>query len=203
MNFLSVETATDVCSVSLFKNQKNFDTRTSTEPRSHSKNLGAFIRDIIQNNNLSLPELDFIAISSGPGSFTGLRIGFSLVKGLIFPFELPVVLVPTLQSLEAKIKDEGSHHIAIHSHSNIVYVQEYSNGSPVSKIHAVSINEIKYKKLYGYGLKNRYFSVEYVEIIPSSELVGLTAMEHKENWLEYDFEKITPNYVSHFNLRKK
>ena len=200
MNFLAIETATDVCSAALFFDNKIADIKTSTEPKAHSKNLAVFVQKIIRKNELSISELDGIAVSSGPGSYTGLRIGFSLVKGMIFPFNLPVIMVPTLHSMEFSICDIENHHVSIHSHRDIIYAQEFKNGNPVSKIINKPIHELNFKKLYGYGLKNRYFSAEYVEVIPSAELIGLAAIEHFDDWIEHDIDKISPNYISSFRI---
>jgi len=200
MNFLAVETATDVCSAALFFENKIADIKTSTEPKAHSKNLAVFVQEIIRKNELSISELDGIAISSGPGSYTGLRIGFSLVKGLIFPYNLPVIMVPILHSMEFSIGVNESHHVAIHSHRDIIYAQEFKNGNPISKIINKPIHELNGKKLYGYGLKNRYYLEEYVEVIPSAELIGLVAIEHFDDWIEHDIDKISPNYISSFNI---
>jgi tRNA threonylcarbamoyladenosine biosynthesis protein TsaB len=69
----------------------------STDGSSHTSNAGIFVKDII--DNLKGNQLDAVAVSSGPGSYTGLRIGASLAKGLCFGYNIPLIAVPTLRLL--------------------------------------------------------------------------------------------------------
>ena len=66
-----------------------------------------FIRDILAENNLELSGLDAIAISKGPGSYTGLRIGVSAAKGLCYSLNLPLISVSTLTSIAHQVTDNG------------------------------------------------------------------------------------------------
>jgi len=97
-SFLALEASTSICSVSL-STQKLCEHRFSDEPRSHSRTLLAFIDELLTENNLESSDLDFIACSQGPGSFTGLRIGFSIAQSLAFGVSIPMVLVGTLENL--------------------------------------------------------------------------------------------------------
>ena len=203
MNILAIETATDVCSVSLYLNGFFVDMKSSFESRSHSKSLAVFVQELLKEKNISISILDAIAISTGPGSFTGLRIGFSFVKGLAYPYRLPIIMVPTFQSLEYQITETEPHYIAIHSHSELVYAQKFENHKSVGKINNIPYSDISNKKLYGYGLKNKYFSVNYVEIIPSAKLVGKLGIDYFNDWKETDIKKIRPNYINSFNIGKK
>ena len=98
---LCIETATEVCSVSL-----HVPGRAPVELRSeargvHSEALFRFIQDLLAAADLRLADLDAIAISAGPGSYTGLRIGASSVKGLLFGTDTPVYAVDTLHAIQA------------------------------------------------------------------------------------------------------
>lgn len=97
---LNLETATTNCSVSLAKNGellalKEFDSANF----SHAEQLHLFIEAVLQEAEVSLQELQAIAVSKGPGSYTGLRIGVSAAKGLCFSLDLPLIAVPTLESM--------------------------------------------------------------------------------------------------------
>jgi tRNA threonylcarbamoyladenosine biosynthesis protein TsaB len=94
---LNIESSTTLCSVSLGKNGHCLDHRSFNEGYSHAEKLAPFIADILAANNLKASDLDAIAVSSGPGSYTGLRIGHSLAKGLCFSASKPLISVPTLQ----------------------------------------------------------------------------------------------------------
>ena len=203
MNMLSFHTATNICSVALFDNNKLVDIESSLDDRSHSKCLGIFVEQILLRNSINLKSIDTIAISSGPGSFTGLRIGFSLIKGLIFGREIKVVMVPTLNAFEEGVFEKNEHYIVLYSHSNMVYAQKFEDHKSVGKILYKTIDSIIHDKIYGYGLNNKVFSIDYVNIVPSAKLVGLSAIKNYDIWLENDIKKISPNYVSNILIGKK
>jgi len=106
---LNIETATKNCSVSLAKEGKTIICKEiATENFSHAEKLHVFIEAILQEVNLSLKHLNAIAVSQGPGSYTGLRIGVSSVKGLCYALDLPMIAIDTLALLARRIKiDEG------------------------------------------------------------------------------------------------
>ena len=82
---LNIETSTRTCSVNLSKNGKSLGTNEITsEKYVHGEKLHLLIKDLFKSLNFSLKKLDAVAISAGPGSFTGLRIGVSTAKGLAF-----------------------------------------------------------------------------------------------------------------------
>lgn len=92
---LCIETATTVCSVSLCHKGKLLDKKESTEEKSHASLLTVFIEDILKEAGLKAAELDAVAISKGPGSYTGLRIGVSAAKGIAYAAGLPLIAIPT------------------------------------------------------------------------------------------------------------
>jgi tRNA threonylcarbamoyladenosine biosynthesis protein TsaB len=94
---LNIETSTTMCSVSLGRNGECFDSRDLNEGYSHAEKLAPFIAELLSSNNLEAAQLDAVAISAGPGSYTGLRIGHSMAKGLCFSISKPLISVPTLQ----------------------------------------------------------------------------------------------------------
>ena len=96
---LNIETATHVCSVSLAKNGKPIETRESREDRSHARLLTQFIREILDAQNLVVSSLDAVAVSKGPGSYTGLRIGVSSAKGLAYGAGISLLGINSLEAL--------------------------------------------------------------------------------------------------------
>ncbi len=96
---LCLETATAVCSVALFRDEILLGMKESSIRNVHSSMLTVFIEAITKESETSLTELDSIAISMGPGSFTGLRIGVATAKGLCYALDKPLIAVPTLQSM--------------------------------------------------------------------------------------------------------
>jgi tRNA threonylcarbamoyladenosine biosynthesis protein TsaB len=94
---LNIETSTDVCSVALFNKQQLVDSRENKEGKSHASLVTVFIEEIFQSNNLDITQLSAVSVSMGPGSYTGLRIGISVAKGLCYGSGIPLIAVPTLQ----------------------------------------------------------------------------------------------------------
>ena len=97
MNVLALETTTSICSVALKLNgAENPEELKSSERSHHSENLFRFTCKLLEQNDLSIKELDAVVVSSGPGSYTGLRIAASGVKGLLFDTGVPLYAVNTL-----------------------------------------------------------------------------------------------------------
>lgn len=96
---LNLETSTTVCSVNLSKNGKIIARKETNEKNSHSSLLTIFIEDIFKENIVKLSDIDAVAISKGPGSYTGLRIGVSTAKGIAYGADKKLIAVNTLQSM--------------------------------------------------------------------------------------------------------
>ncbi|MBV32625.1 MAG: tRNA (adenosine(37)-N6)-threonylcarbamoyltransferase complex dimerization subunit type 1 TsaB [Porticoccaceae bacterium] len=97
---LAVETATAACSVALSSGDNTFF-RYSKEPRSHSEKILGMVKDVLEDAKVSFSMIDRLAVTIGPGSFTGLRVGFSVIQGLAFARDLPVIPLCTLEVIAA------------------------------------------------------------------------------------------------------
>ncbi len=96
---LNIDTSTSVCSVALAKDGKVIALKENNEGLNHSILLGTYIDELFKETQITPHQLDAVAISMGPGSYTGLRIGVSMAKGLCFGTGKPLIAVPTLQAL--------------------------------------------------------------------------------------------------------
>ncbi len=102
---LNIETATKNCSVALAKDGKTILCKEiAEEGYSHAERLHVFIEEIIKEAQITFKDLSAIAVSQGPGSYTGLRIGVSAAKGLCFALDIPLIAVDTLQVLASQVK---------------------------------------------------------------------------------------------------
>ncbi len=105
---LNIETATTNCSVSLSKEGEILVLKEDNNSNySHAESLHLFIDAIIKEANLKPQELDAIAVSKGPGSYTGLRIGVSAAKGLCFSLDKPLISIDTLEALSHQVEIEN------------------------------------------------------------------------------------------------
>lgn len=100
---LSIETATRVCSVALHKNGVLLGSQELLVDRSHSEYLAVMINDLLRISGHTPPDLDAIAVSQGPGSYTGLRIGVSTAKGLCFGLNIPLIAVNSLIAMAYEV----------------------------------------------------------------------------------------------------
>ena len=100
MRILALDTATSACSVALLNGDRKLS-RFELAERSHTQKLMPMIDDLLQEMDLQLHQLDAIAFTHGPGSFTGIRIGFAAVQGLAMGADLPVLPVSTLWLMAA------------------------------------------------------------------------------------------------------
>jgi tRNA threonylcarbamoyladenosine biosynthesis protein TsaB len=100
---LNIETTTKVCSVSLSQDANIIAIEESTLGNNQSLLLSSFIENIFKKVELKITDIDAIAISKGPGSYTGLRIGVSMAKGLCYALEKPLISVNTLQSMASSM----------------------------------------------------------------------------------------------------
>ncbi len=96
---LNIETSTEVCSVSLARDGETVYLKESAEGMNHSRLLTVFIEQLLSENNLDIKTLDAVAVSKGPGSYTGLRIGVSVAKGLCYGLGIPLISVGSLKTL--------------------------------------------------------------------------------------------------------
>ena len=102
MAIINIETATPVCSVSISENGKVVIEKVSYDGPSHASLLGVFVEEAVKESKSLGFEIDAVAVSGGPGSYTGLRIGASMAKGLCFGYNIPLLSIPTLDILAYK-----------------------------------------------------------------------------------------------------
>lgn len=108
---LHLETATKVCSVALSKDGELMALKEIAEENySHAENITLFIEDVLKQAEISIKNINAVSVSSGPGSYTGLRIGVSTAKGLCYPLNIPLISVDSLLALSE---------IALLKHPNI------------------------------------------------------------------------------------
>lgn len=111
---LCLETATTNCSVAVAVDGKVKAIREVNDQKfSHAEKLHIFIEAVLREANIDKKELDAIAVSKGPGSYTGLRIGVSAAKGLCFALNVPLVSTPTLEVLAHQVKQSDGYIIPL------------------------------------------------------------------------------------------
>ena len=108
---LHLETATKSCSVALSGDGQLISLKESiTEEFSHGENLTLYIQDVLREASIGMEQLNAVSIASGPGSYTGLRIGVSTAKGICYALKIPLIAIDALASLAYVAKEKYPNH---------------------------------------------------------------------------------------------
>ena len=198
MKFIAIETITDICSISLFNSDKKIDLLETSEDFAHSKNLPLLFNKIIKKNKISISSLQFVAISIGPGSYTGIKIGVNFTKGLAYSLNIPIVPVNSIDSLNFSINQKGKYYIALFSHKNYIFYQEFKDGLVKSKQICDKVLKLNEYKIFGYQLSN-IGKIKYNKIQPSSLNIGYYAIENYKKFATKDYGSKTSICLSKVN----
>ena len=128
-NILHIETSTEQCGVALAQNTTILGSREVLENGfTHAKQLHTLIDEVLSECGLLPDQLDAIAVSEGPGSFTGLRIGCVAAKGLCFALDIPLIALPTLQILATPHSENSAVVSLLDARREEVYAAVYDKG---------------------------------------------------------------------------
>ncbi len=218
---LNLETATTNCSVSISKGNETISLKeNNAADYSHSEQLHVFIKEALKEASLSFSDLDAVAISKGPGSYTGLRIGVSSAKGLCFSLDIPLISVPTLQGMAHQVKlEKGELAISVLDARRMeVYSCVYDgNYEEIRETRAEIITESSFadfvsdKKVFVIGsgahkckdvLEHPNFHFDG-EIVPSAAQMGPIAYQKYQAKQFEDVAYFEPYYLKDFVLQSK
>ena len=216
---LNIETATKKCSVSIAKNGETIALREiAEEGYSHAEKLHVFIEELISESKITFKDLNAIAVSQGPGSYTGLRIGVSSAKGLCYALNIPLIAVDTLQSLAAQISISNGFIIPMIDARRMevfsaIYDKDLNN---IQKVVAEIITEESYQNqdeemhFLGDGASkckeflNKSNFIFHDEIIyPSAKEMSKLSFEKYKISDTVDVAYFEPLYVKDFMITKK
>ncbi|CAI8203730.1 MAG: tRNA threonylcarbamoyladenosine biosynthesis protein TsaB [Bacteroidia bacterium] len=210
-NLLLIESSNEICSVALSQEKSIIQEKYINKPNSHSVYLAPFVNEVLNNATMSINELDGVVISDGPGSYTGLRIGSSLAKGICLGAGIPLMAVSTLKGLAKKaLNDYPSVDQAIalvDARRSDAYVGVYNQQlKPLIKEQFITINsELKIEKsnavVVGSGAMKFINELDVKKELKHSESV-LYAKDLLDEamlkWAKQDFVDLTsyePNYI--------
>lgn len=151
IHILHLETSTKACSVALSRDGVLLELKeTLTDDFSHSENLTNFIEDVLRHQQLNPKDLSAVSVASGPGSYTGLRIGVSTAKGLCYALGIPLIAIDSLHSLAQIAKDKHPEMrlcMAIDARRMEIFSAIYANDLTVLKvISADVVDEYSYQE---------------------------------------------------------
>ena len=215
---LNLETATKNCSVALAKEGNSIACKEIAEQNfSHAEKLHVFIEELLAENNLQFSDLNAIAVSQGPGSYTGLRIGVSSAKGFCYALNIPLIAVDTLQLLAKQIQIEDGIIISmIDARRMEVFTAFYDkNQQQIRTTQAEIIDENSYQEilekmhLVGDGTEKFKKILTHEKFVFHSEVIFPSAKEMSklsfEKYKKSDFVDVAyfePYYLKDFVLTK-
>lgn len=210
---LGIETSGDLCSVAIMMNEKSFYEINILEKHVHSKKILELIDLLLKEAGLELKKLSHIAVSIGPGSFTGLRIGLTTAKGLGYGANLPIVPVPTFNALALQISDfvpMNNNFVIIKNASvdDLYYASPYYDGKKIGFSHELSI--IKKNDIESI-LKNDELIFSDIDFeFATKKIIGPSALNicrysylFGKDLLTFDYDYLEPFYLKQFLVRVK
>lgn len=218
---LNIETATTNCSVGIAENGSLVTLKEyNSSGYSHAEQLHVFIGDTVAEAGLTLSNMDAIAVSKGPGSYTGLRIGVSAAKGLCFALNVPLISVPTLTSLAHQVNPKENEAVisVLDARRMEVYSAVFdSNFNQIKATEAKIIDEESYREEI-----NRFQKIHFIgsgsakikgeiqnnnmsfvpDTVPSAN--EMCQLSHQK-FIAEDFEDVVyfePYYLKDFMIQK-
>ena len=216
---LNIESSSTNCSISLTKDGKLLSLKEKNDEKySHSTKLHSYVNKVLIDSKVKIKELSAIAVSKGPGSYTGLRIGVAAAKGLCFSLDIPLISVSTLLILSKQIKissglivpvldarrDEvysavydTNHNLVREEAPEIIDQNSFENYSKESEIYFIGSGQKKCKELINSNDNLIFYNKES---FPSSKEMAYISYK---KFLNSDFEDLAyfePAYLKNFIL---
>lgn len=214
---LNIHTATEVAIVNLSKDAQTLCTKINTETKQHAAFLHAAIHDLLQQEGILIKRLDAIGITSGPGSYTGMRVGLAAAKGFCFALDIPLITLNTLEVMAGSaagfVKDRDILYCPmIDARRMEVYTAVYSYTmdeieSPAAKILSENsyVDYLKTPGIIFSGSGSKKF--QSFAKLPASHFVDISISSEKltefswNKFQTFDFENIINNqplYIKEF-----
>ncbi len=219
---LNIETSTDVCSVGIAIDGQTIRLQESHSPNSHTEKLTLLIQACADEAHLALKDLDAIAVSDGPGSYTSLRIGASTAKGMAYALNKPLISIDSLSILaygipEHLLKDDTVIIAMIDARRNEVYASVYDHQYQIiQSATPLILDENPFKaytegknKVYLCGNGAKKYYDQYKETFPilqhentSARYMERITLNLFENNQYSSVSYFTPNYIKSPNITK-
>ena len=211
MKILGIETSVKQSSAAIVVENDSYEVFSDIK-KDAAKSLPFIVENVLNKAQSSFNDIDGIAISMGPGSFTGLRVGLSYVKGLSLALDIPIVPISTFESMINIVKPNPGKVIQtiIHSHGNALYIAQYISKDKLYVLDSVpkiiDINDLECKKDMSiiYVGPNQIVDQLNIKEMNNIQLTALSIASLGYN--NYDFLKtksinnLAPNYIGSFKL---
>ena len=215
---IAFETSQQLCSVAILsKNGVLIDQLVVDEINHHAKNLPLMTNEILKNNGYHFNNLSGVAVSKGPGSYTGLRIAAAYAKGICFGLNIPLIAVSTLRAMAAQLNIQDSSNgmllvPMIDARRMEVYAATFNKEELLDEERAIILDKNYFQNIEGYyrffGNGAEKIPTDWItkdqEIIkgikPIASVIGKLALVKLKNKEFEDLDSFEPNYIKSFRL---
>ena len=212
---LAIETSSSICGACVYFNEKKYFQSFIDYKNIHAEKLLETIDSVLKSAELRPGDISTIAVSNGPGSFTGLRIGMSAAKGIAFGASLPIIQVPTFEALALQISrympENEYFNIVNKANSDEVYYARFQIKSN-SYIFVENLRILKFEEFlsnsndiitFGNAVKDRSKNILYRPDIfaPYPKYVAEWAVESGRNKVINEIDYTEPNYLKNFTIK--
>ena len=202
---LAIETSSSICGVAIIHNKEVLSIEEKDVKRKHAELLPDLTKACLSNIKKTLDDINAIAISIGPGSFTGLRIGLGFSKGIAYAKNLPIIPVPSMLSLAFSLRKHEPKQGILHSHANKIFFQTFrwENNIPFPNKEP-RIGEIDdYSQVlsngFHYNCENLTPNLKRLQPAnPSSSNIGKLASIFFEDLVVHQPHSLVPSYIAPF-----
>lgn len=218
-NILHIETATEICSVAISAGDSLLAIKEIHEPFKHTSHTTLLIQQCLDEAKMTMHDLNAVAVSKGPGSYTGLRVGASIAKGICYAMDIPLIAVDTLASLAWSTRQtfgDSIHIPMIDARRMEVYTAVYDqSGKVITAPQSMIIDQDSFSTLRsskpivlsGNGAEKckevlNIESARFTKILCSSKHLISLAFKAFENQNFEDVAYFTPSYIKAPNITK-
>lgn len=208
---LSLETSERICGVCLYFNEEKYFEFSISLRNAHSEKIFDLVNKTLTTAETEIDKVGGIAVSAGPGSFTGLRIGMSTAKGLAFGASLPLVPVPTFEAMAFQLNDflsdETEFIIANKVNAEEVYFAKFqikgNNYIFVKKLSVIKSRnlekELKNDLIFGNAYNDSKAGFSFTA--PSARYIAKWCEKFGSSLLTFDYDFLEPNYLKNFIIK--
>ena len=211
---LALETSENICGVCIYFSDEKYFSSAINLKHSHSEMIFEITESLFKIAEIRPPDLDSIAVSEGPGSFTGLRIGFSAAKGIAYGAKLPIIPVPTYEALAYQLssilKEDYEFIISNKVNKDEVFFSKFQiNGNNYIFVEDLTIltkelfiQKSEAFKVFGNASILNGKQVEY-PYVPDPLFVAKWAVEFGMSRKTFNYDFLEPNYLKDFIIKEK
>jgi tRNA threonylcarbamoyladenosine biosynthesis protein TsaB len=210
---LAIETSDKLCGSAVYFSDEKYSETVLMLKNSHSEKIFNSIDVSLNQIGIELKDCGVIAVSSGPGSFTGLRIGLSSAKGLAMGSGLPIILVPTFEALamELLISTKQGDEFVIANKVNVeeIYFARFKNDGNIYKF-VEDLKLIRHEHLESHSegalifgnVTNPNLTI-ISKFAPSPKSIAQWCRKYGENLITFDYDYLEPSYLKSFTIKRK